>query len=47
MRSVNCEGIVLNKPRNTPGLPPDKEAAFHNRGSARHYCGDRLARARG
>ena len=38
LRSVNCEGIVLNKLRNTPGVPPVKEVAFHNCGSARHFC---------
>jgi len=43
MRSVNCEGIVLDKLRRTPGLPPVKEVAFHNCGSARHVCVIRMA----
>ncbi len=38
MRSVNCEGLVLQRLRQTPGLPAVKDVAFHNCGSARHFC---------
>lgn len=42
MRSVNCEGLVLETLRRTPGLRSVKDVAFHNCGSARHFCVVRL-----